>query len=46
MSQRKQFGGEFKARIALEALKEQKTTVEIASEYGVHLVKSNILHYT
>jgi putative transposase len=36
MSQRKQFSGEFKARIALEALKEQKTTAEIASEYGVH----------
>lgn len=36
MSQRKQFSGEFKARVALEALKEQKTTQEIASEYGVH----------
>ena len=36
MSQRKQFSGEFKARVAVKALKEQKTTVEIASEYKVH----------
>lgn len=36
MSQRKQFSGAFKARVAVEALKERKTTPEIASEYGVH----------
>ncbi len=36
MSQRKQFSGAFKARVAVESLKERKTTPEIASEYGVH----------
>lgn len=36
MSQRKQFSGEFKARVAVEALKEQRTVNELAQEYGVH----------
>jgi putative transposase len=36
MSPRKQFSGAYKARVALAALKEQKTTQVIASEYGVH----------
>ena len=33
---RKQFGKEFKAKVALEALKGLKTTAEISSEFGVH----------
>jgi putative transposase len=33
---RKQFGKEFKAKVALEALKELKTTAQLSSEYGVH----------
>ncbi len=33
---RKQFSSEFKVRVALEAMKGQKTANEIASEYGVH----------
>lgn len=33
---RKKYGAEFKAKIALEALKEQRTINEIASEFGVH----------
>lgn len=33
---RKQFGKEFKAKVALEALKEQKTMAELSSEFGVH----------
>ena len=33
---RKQFSSEFKVRVALEAIKGQKTANEIASEYGVH----------
>lgn len=33
---RKSYSGEFKARIALEAIREQKTINEIASAYGVH----------
>lgn len=33
---RKHFSSEFKVRVALEAIKGQKTANEIASEYGVH----------
>lgn len=38
---RKQFGKEFKAKVALEALKEQKTTAELASDFGVHSTQIN-----
>jgi transposase len=38
---RKQFGKEFKAKVALEALKEQKTTAELASEFDVHPTQIN-----
>jgi len=33
---RTNYSGEFKARVVLEALKEDKTTAEIASKYQVH----------
>lgn len=33
---RRRFSREFKARVALEALKEQKTMSQLSSEYGVH----------
>ncbi|MDX8411053.1 MAG: transposase, partial [Mariprofundaceae bacterium] len=33
---RKSYSKEFKARVALDAIKGQKTVSEIASEYGVH----------
>ena len=33
---RKKYSKELKARIALDAIKGQKTTAELASEYGVH----------
>jgi transposase-like protein len=36
MRQRRQFSAEFKARVAREALKEQKTLAELATEYDVH----------
>ena len=36
MKKRKQYPKEFKARIALEALKEKKTIAELSSEYEVH----------
>ena len=36
MSKRRQHGAEFKARVALEALRELKTINEIAREYQVH----------
>jgi transposase len=35
-SKRKTYSAGFKAKIALESLKEEKTTAEIASMYGVH----------
>ena len=34
--ERKQYNGEFKARIAVEAIKGEKTANEIAGENGVH----------
>ncbi len=36
MSKRKQYSGAFKAKVALEALKEEKTIAQIASAYEVH----------
>lgn len=36
MKNRRRFTAEFKSRVALEALREQKAIAEIASEYEVH----------
>ena len=36
MAQRKRYGGEFKAKVALEAIVGRRTVNEIASAYGVH----------
>lgn len=36
MAQRKRYTGQFKAKIAVEAIAGHKTTNEIASAYGVH----------
>jgi len=36
MTQRRRYSAEFKARVALEALKGHKTVNELASTYGVH----------
>ncbi|HEV2461934.1 MAG TPA: transposase, partial [Ktedonobacterales bacterium] len=33
---RRRHSGEFKAKVALEAVKGQKTLNELASEFGVH----------
>ena len=33
---RKQYSSQYKFRVALEAIREQKTVNEIASEHGVH----------
>jgi len=34
---RKSYGSKFKARVALEAIKESKTAAELSSQYGVHV---------
>ena len=36
MTTRKQYDSHFKVRVALEAIRNQHTIAEIASEYGVH----------
>jgi transposase-like protein len=36
MKPRKNYPKEFKARVALEAIREQKTIAELSSEYEVH----------
>jgi putative transposase len=36
MSVRKQYSPEFKSKVVLEILKEEKTLSQISSEYGVH----------
>lgn len=36
---RKVYGPEFKAKVGLEAIREQKTTNELGQEYGVHPVQ-------
>lgn len=38
---RKRFSAEFKAKVALEALKEEKTIAELSSKYEVHKVQIN-----
>ena len=35
-TKRKNFGGDFKAKVALEAIRGVKTVNEIAQEFGVH----------
>ncbi len=36
MSRRKRYDSQFKAQVAIEAIKNQQTVAQIASEYGVH----------
>jgi len=36
MGKRRRFSAEFKARVALQAVRGQKTAAELASEFGVH----------
>lgn len=38
---RKNYAKEFKSKVALEAVKGQKTCNELASEYGVHVSQIN-----
>ena len=41
MSRRKQYTNQFKAQVAIEAIKNQQTVAQIASEYGVHPTQVN-----
>jgi len=36
---RKRYSAEFKAKVALEALKEQKTLTELSNQYQIHSVQ-------
>ncbi len=38
---RKQFSNEFKAKVALEALKGEKAIAQLSAEYGVHASQDN-----
>ena len=40
-TQRNNYGAEFKARVALEALKGHKTINELVSHFGVHPTQIN-----
>jgi transposase-like protein len=46
MSQRKQRDGRFKAQVALEAIKNQQSIRQIASEYGVNPSSEQIAQAT
>ena len=37
MTKRKRYSAEFKAKVALEALREDLTTAELAKKYDIHL---------
>ena len=39
MTKRKRYSAEFKAKVALEAIREELTTAELAKKYGVHPTK-------
>tara|TARA_R110002049_G_scaffold177184_1_gene344279 strand:- start:10067 stop:10375 length:309 start_codon:yes stop_codon:yes gene_type:complete len=36
MTKRKHYSADFKAKVALEAIREELTTAELAKKYGVH----------
>jgi transposase-like protein len=38
-NKRKRYSAEFKAKVALEALKEQKTLAELSNQYQIHAVQ-------
>lgn len=41
MATRKRFSSQFKAKVALEAIKGDRTVAQLASQYGVHATQIN-----
>jgi transposase-like protein len=46
MSKRRNHDAGFKARVALEAVKGERTVSELAAEYGVHLLPAGVCKQT
>ena len=46
MSKRRNHDAAFKARVALEAVKGERTVSELAAEYGVHLLPAAVCMQT
>jgi hypothetical protein len=40
MTKRKRYSAEFKAKVALEAIREELTTAELVKSYGIHLLSA------
>jgi len=46
MTKRKNHSPEFKARVALEAIREEMTLAELSKKYGVHLLPAGVCMQT
>ncbi|MCF6317510.1 MAG: transposase [Marinosulfonomonas sp.] len=46
MTKRKNHSPEFKAKVALEAIREEMTMSELAKKYGVHLLPAGVSRQT
>jgi len=46
MTKRKNHSPEFKAKVALEAIREEMTMAELAKKYGVHLLPAGVCWQT
>jgi len=46
MTKRTRYSAEFKARIALDAIREELTLAELAKKHGVHLLPAGVCSQT